>query len=145
MINLFSPFREKLALDRDWGRRETGKVQTHRWCKVGLFVREGFTPHSEGCTFATTHKKHRKELPLSALFLGSFILLSRPGQGLLPYYCEMLKIYWKEIVLQNCWVMPKASRGEHDLQAPTEGHSWPACPEECFWFPMSDMQQTVLK
>lgn len=84
-------------------------------------------------------KERRKELPLSAPFLGSFILLSRAGQGLLPHYCEMLKIYWKEIVLQNCWVMPKASRGEHDLQAPTEGHSWPACPEECFWFPMSDM------
>lgn len=68
MINLFSPFREKLALDRDWGRRETGKVQTHGWYEVGLFVREGFTPQREGCAFATTCKEHRKELPLSAPF-----------------------------------------------------------------------------
>lgn len=53
----------------------------------------------------------------------------------------MLKIFWKEIVLQSCWEMPKASRGERDLQAPTEGHTGPAYPLERFWFPiaLSDM------
>lgn len=58
------------------------------------------------------------------------------AQGLLPHLCDMLKIYWKEIVLQSCWVISKDSRGERDLQAPTEGHARPACPLECFGFPL---------
>lgn len=45
----------------------------------------------------------------------------------------MLKIYWKEIVLQSCWVMPKVSREERDLQALTKGHAGPASPLECLW------------
>lgn len=49
----------------------------------------------------------------------------------------MLKIYWKQIVLQSCWVIPKDSRGERDLQAPTEGHAGPACPLEGFWLPIA--------
>lgn len=59
----------------------------------------------------------------------------------------MLKIDWKEIVLESCWVAPKASRGERDLQAPTEGHARPARPLEGFWFPVAlpDTSQPGLK
>lgn len=49
----------------------------------------------------------------------------------------MLKSYRKQIVLQSCWVIPKDSRGERDLQAPTEGHAGPACPLEGFWLPIA--------
>lgn len=81
MINLFSPFRAKLALDRDWGRREAGKVQTRGWCEVSLFVREGFTPQKEGCAFATTCKRAQKGAssvsPISGLIYPT--LKARPG------------------------------------------------------------------
>lgn len=93
-----------------------------------------------GRAFAVICKGHRKELPLGQPHSRGH--LSHSGaQGLLPHLSEMLKIYRKEIVLQSCWVTPKASRGERDLQAPTEGHTGPACPLERFWFPiaLSDM------
>lgn len=110
-------------------------MQTHRWCEVGLRIRGGLYSTADRA-FAVTSKGHRKELPLAQPHYWGHLSLSQ-AQALLPHLSEMLKIYWREIVLQSCWIVPQASRGERDLQAPTEGHARPACPLAGFWFPIA--------